>query len=123
MEWIKEALVARKQRELTEQLQRAGEALAGLVQNDAVLKDIPPEAAWTMLNALRTGLRGLEQATRVARSHDVPAGARQALGEVAYALGAVTDVLERYGVPAAENMYGFEPRGSRWHMGPAERSD
>lgn len=121
MDWLKDALVARKQRELAQQLRSAGEALAGLVQNEAALKEIPPEAAWTLLNGLKTSLRGLDRAVQAARSHPLPASARQALGEVTYTLGSVSDLLERYAVPAAENLYDFPPPGTRWRMEPVEK--
>lgn len=123
MDWLKDALVARKQRELAEQLQTAGRSLMALAQNDRVLASIPPAAAWTVLNGLHTGLRGIEQAVRAARSHELPAEARQVFGEVTYALNSVKDVLERYGLPAAEQMYGFAPPDTRWEMRRADQGD
>src|SRR5690625_4214043 len=106
MEWIKDALVARQQRELARQWQAAGQALLTLIQNQDALEAIPPEAAWSVINGLRAGMQGMERAVQGARQHELPPEARRALGEVSFALGTVVDVVEKYGVPAAENLYG-----------------
>lgn len=116
MEWLKDALVARKQRELTEQLQSAGRSFVALAQDERVLASIPPAAAWTVLNGLQASLRGMEQALRAARQHDLPAEARQTFGELTYALNSVKDTVESYALPAAEKLYGFAPPGTRWEM-------
>lgn len=123
MNWIKDALIERKRRELVEQLRGTGAALGDLLQNEAALGDIPPEAAWTLLNGLETSLKGLNRAVRAARGHTLPASARRALGEVTYTLGEVSELLERYAVPAAENVYGLPPPGTRWRMEPEGKGE
>lgn len=113
MDWLRDAVVNSKARELSRQWQDVGAAIMDLVQDEQALTSIPPEAAWTLLNGLQTGLRDMEAAVRQARRHPLPTGARRATGDLLYALGGVRDVLERYVVPEAERRYGFPPKGSR----------
>lgn len=123
MDWLKDALVARQRRELQEQWRRAGEALAQLLQDEAALKSVPPEAAWTVVNSVWAGLRGVERGLRQARGAAAAPEARRALGETAFALGSVIDLLERYGVPGVEKLYGVPPAGTRWSCGPIGEGD
>lgn len=110
LEWLRDAVVNHKARELSRQWQNAGDALMQLLQDEQALAAIPPEAAWTIVSALRTGLRDVEAAVRKARRHELPSGARRATGDLLYALGGVRDVLERYIVPEAERRYGLPPK-------------
>lgn len=121
MEWLKDALIARQGKELSEQWRSAGSALLQLLQDEQTLASIPAEAAWTLLNGVQTSLRGMERAVRTAREHSLPVDARRTLGELTYALNSVRDVLERFVVPGAEKLYGPPPVGTRWQMELVEK--
>lgn len=111
MEWLRDAVVSHKAREMARQWQDVGEAILALMQDDRALASIPPEAAWALVNGVQAGLRDMEASVREARRHQLPPAARRALGDLLYALGGVRDVLERFVVPEAERRYGFPPKG------------
>lgn len=105
---------------MAERWQSAAGALGRLMQDEEALAAISPEAAWTLLNGMQTGLRGMERAVGEARRHPLPTEAKRALGELTYALNEARDVLERFVLPAAEKTYGFPPGHTRWTMEPAD---
>ncbi len=113
MDWLRDAIVNQKVRAMSRQWRDVGAALADLLGDERTLAAIPPKAAWTMINGVRSGLREIETALRQARGYDLPVGARRATGDLLYALGDVRDVVESYVVPVAEKRYGFPPPGGR----------
>ncbi|MFS8523659.1 MAG: hypothetical protein FWJ83_02250 [Limnochordales bacterium] len=113
MSWLRDAVVHQKARAMARQWQDVGAALMDLLGDEQALAAIPPEAAWTVIEGLRKGLRDMESAVRQARKHELPAGARRATGDLLYALTDVRDVIEKHVVPAAEKRWGLPPRGAR----------
>lgn len=110
LDWLRDAIVAHKAREMGQQWQDVGQALLQLLRDEEALAQVPPEAAWAIVDGLLGGVRDMESAVRRARRHDLPPKARRATGDLLYALGEVRDVLERYVVPQAERRFGAPPR-------------
>lgn len=120
LEGIRDAIIAQRVNALKADLQRAGASLQAVFTQPAVLQQMDPKAAWTLIHGLQASLEVAERTLRTVRgSGGLPAGpAQQAVADLQVATAHLREVLAEAVVPFAERQFDFPPPGTRWEITP-----